>query len=312
MPTIIAHGDADGVISTSLILRVLGEQKVYIYFTSPAKLRDTICSSISGKSVLDIAYIVDLSGNRQSVYASAIYDKAVWIDHHIWKIDFEVPKNVEIFFDSDSESASKVVAKYFGIESRLVEIANEIDKNNVQSEDAEFFRNLIGSIKKEFSGVQLAFNLRKLAKELALEGLDGVKNKEEYKELVEKYRTWLKELDERIKDVKIFDVNGKKVAILKTITDLPIYYLTNKLKEHEEAPFDYICVMTYKVFKNKSMTKLEFRTHTNKDVLSLALKFGGGGHRVASGATVLEHIDVEKVLEKISELNDEGADNAEN
>ena len=52
-------------------------------------------------------------------------------------------------------------------------------------------------------------------------------------------------------------------------------------------------------FKNKKYTKLEFRTQTDQDLLNLAKLFGGGGHKFASGATVMEGLDVKDLIKAI-------------
>ncbi len=297
--TIITHADSDGIISASLILKQLNpEYNHYVYFASPNSLRDSICYSIMKKKLSEL-YVLDLSANRESLIASAIYPKAYWIDHHIWNFNFEIPKNVVIVVDENAESTAKVISKHFGISSNLVEIANQIDRNNVRDEDAEFFRNLVGGLRTFYKDM-LSERLRKLVFDLATKSFEEIKNNDENRKIVEEYVNFLKKLDEEIeKNLKIVEINNKRIAIYQSLNDFPVYYLTNKLKTHEKAPFNYIIVMMYKRYSNRLVTKVEFRTHTNENVLDMAKFFGGGGHRVASGATIEGYISDEQLLEKI-------------
>ncbi len=300
--TIITHADSDGVISASLILKHINpEYNHYIYFASPNSLRDVICYSILKKKLNEL-YVLDLSANREALIASSIYPRAIWIDHHVWNINIELPRNVTIIVDENSESTAKVISKYLGMECELVDIANQIDRNDVKSEEADFFRNLIGGIRAFYKDI-MAEKLRKIIFDLATKGLKEVIENEENKKIVENYKNLLKGLDNEIeKNLKILEVNNKRIAIYQSINDFPVYYLTNKLRNHEKAPFNYIIVMMYKKFGNKLVTKIEFRTHTDENVLNIAKFLGGGGHRVASGATLEGYISHEELIEKIKDF----------
>lgn len=297
----VAHGDCDGLISTTLVLRKLGNSRVRIYFSSPPYLRDTILRSIIGRKADEI-YIADLSPNRESLIASSIYSRAHWFDHHAVAIDnLKVPDNVSLHLNPEAESAAKVVAEHFGIKDRIVDIANQIDRNAVEDTEAEQLRSLVGYLKKYTQGLEFALRMRNLAIKIAEKGLDYVLSQQEYLEAIGKYELYLRELSrELFEKIRVFDLNGYRVAIYITEEFNPIYYITNKLKEHEKAPFDYIAVVVLR--KDKGITKLEFRTHTGRDVLTLARHFGGGGHRVASGATVQRIVTEEEILNAIQRL----------
>ncbi len=297
----IAHGDCDGLISTALILQKIDKRSTRIYFSSPPYLRDTILKSIIGRKADEI-YIADLSPNRESLIASSIYSRAYWFDHHsIEPEKLKVPENVLLKLNSQAESAARVVAEHFGIEDRIVEIANQIDRNAVKDVEAEQLRSLVGYLKRYTQGLEFALRMRNLAVKIAEKGLDYVLSQQEYLEAIGKYELYLKELSKELFDkTRVFDLNGYRVAIYITEDFNPIYYITNKLREHEKAPFDYIAVAVLR--KARGVTKLEFRTHTDRDVLSLARHFGGGGHKVASGATVHRIIKEEEILEAIQRL----------
>ena len=52
-------------------------------------------------------------------------------------------------------------------------------------------------------------------------------------------------------------------------------------------------------FKNKRYTKVEFRTHTDKEIIELAKLLDGGGHKYASGATIHDGLEKEELLKTI-------------
>lgn len=297
--TIISHADADGVISTSLIVKYLCKDSTpYIYFSSPSRVRDTICYSVMNKKELSMVYVLDIAASRQSIAASSIYEKALWIDHHIWDEELlkNLPENVEVFVDENSNSCATAVLKYLNISDPLGEIADEIDRNNVKSDDADFLRNLIGGIKLFYESNK-ALKLRKLALELAKEGIESIKENAVNKALAEKHRDFIKDFEENINsNLSVFEIKGNKIAIYEAEDNLPVYQLHDVLKKNEKAPFDYIIAL----IRKKEETKLEFRTHNNKDVLYLAKLFGGGGHRNASGASINKLLTKEEVIEVIS------------
>lgn len=302
--TIVSHSDADGVISASLIIKYLCEYGIpYIYFSSPSRVRDVICYSVMNKKELPMLYVLDIAANRQSIAASSIYEKAIWIDHHIWhgEIRKNLPENVEAVVDENASSCASVVLSYLGIDDRLGKIADEIDRNDVKSDDADFLRNLVGGI-KFFYEQNRAVKLRKLAVELVRD-FDGVKENAINKALVEKHREFIRDFDEKVKlNLSIFEIKGSRIAIYEAEDNLPVYHLYDAIKNHEKAPFDYIIALIHKKYDKKEETKLEFRTHNDKDVLSLAKLFGGGGHRNASGASVGEFLTKAQVIEKVSKL----------
>ncbi len=299
MITVMTHMDADGVISLSLFLKKIGGARVRAYFTSPVQLRDTICRSVSGKKVLGELYVFDMAGEHRAIYAAAIYDSVVWIDHHEWKPEIELP-HVKIHIDSKARSAAQVVSEFFGISSPLVEIANQIDTNAVEDEMAERVRTTIGALRWKYSGRELNQKLYKLAEELMKEDFSVL---EQYNEIVKNYEEWLKDLKNRVdRDIKIFIVKNLKVAVFETLEPVPVYVISNMLADSEKGPFDMLIVLIHRVGRYHPATKMEFRTHTDVDVLKIAKFYGGGGHRKASGATVEDIVTVPELLNAIELL----------
>ncbi len=299
MITVMTHMDADGVISLSLFLKKIGGARVRAYFTSPVQLRDTICRSVSGKKVLGELYVFDMAGEHRAIYAAAIYDRVVWIDHHEWKPEIELP-HVKIHIDSKAKSAAQVVSEFFGISSPLVEIANQIDTNAVEDEMTERVRTTIGALRWKYSGRELNQKLYKLAEELMREDFSVL---EQYNEIVKNYEEWLKDLKNRVdRDIKIFIVKNLKVAVFETLEPVPVYVISNMLADSEKGPFDMLIVLIHRVGRYHPATKMEFRTHTDVDVLKIAKFYGGGGHRKASGATVEDIVTVPELLNAIELL----------
>ncbi len=302
-PTVITHGDADGVISLSLFLKSLGNAKARIYFTSTHRLIPTLCKAIESDEELKNLYIFDLSGSEKVLRLASVFDKVVWIDHHKWSFE-KKPENVELKLNSSSPSASRLIAEYFGIESPLVKIADEIDVNSTRSEEAIFLRDLIASIKWKFSGRLLANKLKNISISLAFSGLEEFEKSHQVAELLSEYRKWVEEIEESLfSKVRVFSIDNKKVAVLETFESIPIHTISNKLLEHEEAPFDLIAVIMHRLnSKTKNIwTKIELRTQTDKNIFQIAESLGGGGHIKACAATLKGFMNTEKFVEFLKE-----------
>jgi len=298
IPTIVAHGDADGLLSTAILLKNL-DKEPRIFFSSPLHLRDTICKSLL-KRKADEAYILDLFPTRESVAASSIYSRAIWLDHHVGDLG-EKPSNVEFIKDTQAKSAAQVVGDFLGVEDELIPLANQIEVNQTQSIEAEQLRGLVGYHKKYNQGLNFALEMRDLALSLAREGLDRVLSSNKNLQAIGKYELYLKKLEKNIEEkIKVYQLNGKKIALYRTRELNPVYFITEKLKEHSQAPFDYIVVAAKR--EGDVATKLEFRTHSGENVLNVARCFNGGGHKVASGATVKEQVSNEDIVRAVKSL----------
>jgi oligoribonuclease NrnB/cAMP/cGMP phosphodiesterase (DHH superfamily) len=298
IPIVITHNDADGIICLSLFFKKFG-CKADVHFSSPSKIKKTLLSCIR-KGKIGKLYVFDISADKKSLLLSSLFEKAVWIDHHIWP-EVEKYKNVESFVDSSSPSASQLVGKFFGIESELIEIANQIDRNEIKSEEALFLRDLIAAIKFNRS----FYKLRSLARDLAFSGIEKFEQNKNVAILLKDYYEWKKKAEEEVlRKTKVFEVNGKKVAVYESNNPLPVHIINDKLKEHQSAPFDIIAAIFHKFdeIKNSIFTKLELRSHTGKDVYKIASIFGGGGHTTAGGASVQGFLTTEKFLEAIKTL----------
>jgi len=295
MDAVISHADADGIISASFLLKL--KPRSSLYFSSPTFLHKTICKLLDFD--IENLYILDISANRKTILLSSIFKKTIWIDHHQWE-NLEIPNNVEVFVE-EAESAAKIVAKVLKIEDPLVDIANEIDTNNIKSDSAKFFRDLISAIKWKYGKTQ-SLKFRQIAKTLAFRGLDELERDVENAKLIEEHSNWLQSIfPEILEKAKEFEVNGKKIVIFETKKSLPVYFVYDTFKKSKS--FDILCVFYRKVDMRRKIpvTKIEVRSN-NEDALKIARIFDGGGHKLASGATINRYLSIEEFLDRIKQV----------
>lgn len=294
---VITHSDADGLISLVIFLKARDNPRCRVFFSSNSALRDVICSSIIGNEKLEELHIFDISPSEKTLKLASVYERVLWIDHHQHQ-KIVAPENVELVVDSSCRSAAQLVAKYFGVEDSLVEIANQIDTNNIRSEEAEFLRDLIGAIKWKYRGSLVSNKLRSIAKVLVSKGLEEFEREESVARLISEFREWQKKMEgEALKRVLFFEVEGKRLAVYESTFMIPAYLLTERLREHKSAPFDIIAMLVHKAQKDNIITKIELRTHTGFDVHKIANSLGGGGHKVASGATYEGFLSAKEFVE---------------
>ncbi len=302
MRVIITHNDSDGIISLVIFLKANKNKKYRMFFSTNTRLKDTICASMIGNENLEELCIFDISPSELTLRLASIYQEVLWIDHHKCSIR-EAPENVKLIIDSDAPSAAQVIANFLKIEDPLVDLANQIDTNNVKSEEASFLRDLIGAIKWKYKGPTRISKLKSIAKTLLRKGVEEFERNESMVRLVNEFREWQeKAVEEGLKRILFFNVEDKKIAIYESTFMVPAYVLTEKLREHEKAPFDIIAMLIHRAQKDKIITKIELRTHTGFDVYKIANFFGGGGHKVASGATFNGFLSAHEFLGRIRQF----------
>ena len=298
---IISHGDADGIISACVALKKLGLREP-LFFSTSTSLKKLLCRTIAKLERLPNLYIFDISPSPITLKLASIFPKTVWIDHHIPN-PLEAPENVELVLDAEAESAAKLVAKYFGVELELVEIANQIDTNSVVDDDAHFLRELVSAVKWKYRGRELGRKLRSMTKVLATKGLEYFEKKDSILTLLKEYEQWKeKMLEEIMQKLRVEEVGEKKVAILETHQGLPVYILTEKLKDHESKPFDIIALLIHGLRENRIFTRIELRTHTQENVFRIASSLGGGGHKFASGVSIKGFMGANDFLEHLRNM----------
>jgi oligoribonuclease NrnB/cAMP/cGMP phosphodiesterase (DHH superfamily) len=327
--TVISHLDVDGVLCVAALIKMLNstqkdekideeENKLRIFFTSPTKVFSTLAKSVPELSKISDdefqigkLYICDLSVNRDTVLGATIYNDLKWFDHH--EVDSsEQPEseieNSELIIDPLANSTTSIICNYFKIDDELGKIADEVDTNQIESEEAKRINEIIGALKLKYTGTKLKRLLFDFAYKMAED--ISVINDEKYDTIIQEYKKWLDDCNKYASErIQITSINDHKVGIIETENVAPVFSIYNELKNHPEAPLDILIIMIHKYFKigkdrnnklkNKRFTKLEFRTYTDKDILELAKLFGGGGHKYASGATVMDGLDKEELLKNI-------------
>jgi len=284
----ILHHDADGIFSLALLYRKFEEVKPY--FTSPVRLKRTLCKVIEENDSENTLYISDLAGNPSLVRLASYFGKVIWVDHHIWDKIEEV-NNVKLII-KNSPSATRILAEELGIkDEKLLEIIDFIDTNRKNGK-AEFIRDLVGAIKwKYYKDQYLLFD--KIAKEIS-EDIEKVLNSAFYNSLVKSFREWLTENSKDLfSKMRYYRIDDKNCIFFILDKRIPTYYIMDFMEEKINEKFDYIFVI-YEGYP----IRIEIRTQKNKDVYSIAKELGGGGRKEAAGATVKE-TDVLEVINKI-------------
>ena len=278
--TIIAHKDCDGILCSALLFRHVKNSK--ILFSNAYKLKRVLCSLIfklqDACEKINL-YVLDISPNQKTLFLSAMFNKAFWIDHHYIE-RLEKPRNVKIF-NQKKESCFSVLINFLkekiSVNNRIEEIekiANEIDTNNVKSEEAKKFRSYVGWYLWKYKGAILNLELQNIAKKISYDfdfSIIDEKKVEEYEEYL--VREW-----EKIKEkIEFIEINKKILAFVYLEENFPVYFLSNKLKDKA----DILCAY----FKGKNFNKFELRAFKDINVLEIAKYFGGGGHKMACGGT---------------------------
>jgi oligoribonuclease NrnB/cAMP/cGMP phosphodiesterase (DHH superfamily) len=320
--TIITHLDCDGLLCAATVLKAIKEQggeepKYRMFYTTSSRIFSTLAESIPqippGKNPFSIGdlYVCDITLHRDAVLGSTIYDNVVWVDHHVKEsfadeLQSGLP-TVTLILDPDADSAAELVANHFEMDSGFESIAKNIDSNDLKTPEEERLRDLVEAniMKHSRSPGELSAHLFELAKECA-EDISGVSD-EKYNTILEEYNEWLTNMNELLtKNLKVHEINNKNVALFETQDPAPVYALLNTLKDHEKAPFDLFAVIMHRPGGRKDrssignpLTKIEFRTQTDLNVYDIAKSFGGGGHKNASGAVVVDGIKGYEFIKRI-------------
>jgi len=261
---LITHSDADGIISAYLAMKIFGNGK--IMFSSPSTLSKTL-SSIKNKK--DKLVILDMAPNKETLEQIKKFQEIVWIDHHVNKLD--VPQRIK-FISKQLPSTAEVISQEFKIQDeKLVRIANEIDTNKVKTKDAEKLRDYINYIRDTAKGSIFIPS----AKELVTK-LDNLDKFLSHPQMMLKIMAYKVKNQVKLDSIQPqwVDIRDMKVAFVELKHNMPVHEVYKKVKA------DYLIVLSRK----KQGIKVEFRTHTNKNVMQLAELIGGGGHLHAAGA----------------------------
>jgi nanoRNase/pAp phosphatase (c-di-AMP/oligoRNAs hydrolase) len=261
---IITHSDADGIISAHLIQKIAGPGR--IAFASQSSIAKTLDYFTPRKK--EKLVILDIAPTPETLKKASQFSEVLWIDHHENDVK-QIPEKIK-FIQSKSPSTAEVIAQKFNMGEKLVKIANEIDTNNVKSEDAERLRDYISYIKDTARGIIF----QPLAKEL-IQRLNNLSFLS-FPEIALKVIAHKVHEKQRIESLIIdaHDIRDEKLVFVEPKARISTYEIL------KQAKGDYVVILN----RSNKGTKMEFRTKSSKDVLKLAKLFGGGGHLHAAGA----------------------------
>ncbi len=289
MPIVISHNDADGILSVAALFLKYPEKRFSIYFATPNTLKIILCKAIARSNMNEELFVFDLTPTEETAKLASFFKRITWIDHHIWDNNF----GNGFINDPNYSSNARLCSDYFGVKSNIFDLADEIDRNNVKSDEAAYLRDLIDAVR--FSGQKNANSkLKAIASKIA-NGFDNVKTSEN-NEIVERFRRWLEKVEEKVgKEIKVLEKSGKKIAVFVTSEHVPTRVVYKKVKELG-LDVDILAVFYYYLKNMKMQTKIEFRSFKGFDVHGLAKKLGGGGHEYASGVLIRGFFKVEEFL----------------
>ena len=275
---IITHSDADGIISAHLIQKIAGPGR--IAFASQATIVKSLDYFASKKK--EKLIILDIAPTPETLKKASSFKEVLWIDHHEKTVE-KIPDRIN-FIQSKSPSTAAVIAEKFNIGEKLVEIANEIDTNNVKSEDAERLRDYISYIKGTAKGIIF----QPLAKEL-IERMNNLSFLS-FPEIALKVMAHKVKERQRVESLVIdsHDIRNDKLIFVEPKARVSTYEIL------KQAKGDYVIILN----RSNKGTKLEFRTGSDKDVLKLAKLFKGGGHLHAAAAFT-DNTNVSNIKKKI-------------
>ena len=303
---VLSHWDADGLISYIIFIKSTN-LKPKVYFIPVGALTKSLCFLLNNSDKANL-YIFDISASQKAIKVSSAFEKVLWIDHHVSEKIDQIPSNVEFVLDEEAPSAAHVVAKYFNFNDEyLVNLANEIDTNNIKSEEGFFLRDLTNALKWKYAGILLSNKFRSLAKQIISKGVDSLQTNESLVSLVNEYRKRNENLKEEIrKKIEVFELEGRKIAIIETTFNYPMHLILEVLEENYNEKFDVVASLNHKLANKKIITRMELRTQTDKPVIEIALQFNGGGHKKACGATLDRFISSKDFLEILKPFIEKG------
>lgn len=303
--TIIAHNDCDGILSSVLVYKYLKNSK--LIFTTPYSIKRILLSNIlklNNKTKNISLYVLDICPSYETLVLSSLFKQAYWIDHHEHEKFYFKPKNVKIFWQKQDSCVSTLINFLIknGIKineniNLIKKIANEIDTNNIKEEKARIFRSFIGWNKWKYKGSVFSLEIEKIVKEICDEGIEKFLEKKEIEKKSLEYEKYLNEKWKEIeKKIEYKLINKVKIAYLFLHESFPVYYISEKLKNI----VDILCVC----FKLENI-KFELRSFNNINLLEIAKKFNGGGHKNACGGVIDMEKDefLKKFEEAIYKLN---------
>jgi len=296
---IVSHSDVDGVVSAALIYRVKGDVSVLgCYLSSIRALIRSLGLAVNNALVNGASHLIisdlNIADDNQTKVITKLLSKLVnigievyWFDHHKWLEKFinELTGiGVNMYID-ESMVAAEIIAKYFRLDDdysrKLVELAIDDDRFINKNPLSTRWRRVLRWYDWNFR--------RKAVKALAKGDLWPKWVDEAYKTIETIYVAMLRQA---IKNLKIIDVNGYKVA---TVFNVPGKVHPGDV--HLELISQGLDADIYVLIYSGGTS---FRSRV-VNVASLAQKLGGNGHTHSAGAPIrFSNVDeVKNTLSKI-------------
>ncbi len=287
MTILVTHWDTDGIFCLYLFYKKFGED-IKVYFSGPRKIETTLLKIIKENDKEEALYITDIAATQEAIYLSSYFKSVIWIDHHVWN-DMEFTSRVKIYVKS-YKSAARVVAEYFGIEDPYLDFVDHIDSNQIENDIERDFRDLVVAIRNEYpKSYEVWF--KDIAKKL-YNGKSPNDIIKEYKSLLSRFREFLRKVEDTVVlNTKLVKVGNSEFFIVNTQYNVPSFYIVEILQKRLKPELDYIIILYG--------DRAEIRTTNNKNVLTIAKIFGGGGHEFAAGFMIQNEDELIKKLRDI-------------
>ena len=315
---IITHVDADGIGSSTLVAReILSRGGSYrIIFTQPDRVYSYLAklSKYVSSSSISSIYITDLAPNKNYVHSiadlvkrySESNIKIYWLDHHIWDSELSnilSSSGAEVYVDT-STCATGVVRRFFSLEDEfsidLEKVICSIDLWRFDDHRSAYFTRLV-SYRDDDEWRNLLVN-----KLIELKSID---------QLI----SWGMRFIIDLMDKELFEYSKYlEEAIQKTFCGIKfIVVLKSRNSSIGTSQLGhYLLSATHSdvavIIRENGSISFRSREYNVRD---LALHFGGGGHRLASGGAVelsllekfviklgLRKILINKVLNRIENI----------
>jgi len=267
---IITHTDLDGVCSGAIAKRYIGGN-VKVVFSDPRYIADTLNSVDDDPENI---VITDISLNHDKAEQAEkalkkIKSKVLWVDHHEWnKNDIELISKICTLHVESSPSAASLFYRLYmlddPISAEIAKIGDDADTNTNALKNTLSYKLGISQKGGKF------YLLRAFSHgEFEPQRLD------EWKEELQKQ---IKEAERIVKNLKVLITkSGKRFTIIDMRSKQASGTYTAKLAA-EKLDLDFSAV----IYNCKSVSF--YRGIRDVDLLQLALKHNGGGHRFACGA----------------------------
>jgi len=275
----IVHNDLDGTCSAAVYSRIVGNMpRKIIFVPGPDSLVKVLGNIRNGKE--NAIVIADL-GMNSSIYSKVVsllrelksMNKVIeWYDHHVWEEEWirEVKGiGVDLHVDNSTCGAG-VIEKYKGNGDNINKVIVDADC----SVDLWMHNNSLGEKLRRVIELNRDFKWKMEVVEELYKG--NLWNKKFEESLIYMIKEELKGYSNILKNVKVIEFNGVKLAFsIKWNGPPDISYGAQYVMSRTGS----------EVFCSYNGSRVSFRSN-RYNVREIAHKLGGGGHVLAAGAKI--------------------------